>query len=292
MKTLLILFLATLAVQANPDLFRESFADPATRPAAIATLTPGTRDHFFYTALDHQLSDRAKEYADIVADWKAAAERQKSPVSSDGLKTLEARRVLKDYDRDPKAALTEMRREMDLDFDDTRPDSAAEEKALTTSLDAKLITADAFRKQAAIEKPRTPYDLYSQEVLYAELDGLEKFTEDQVRWFIRSFKLTQHPKYVALLVKGTTLKNPIAAEDMKLDPLSLAQMDELRKAVPAMHSSSVFNAAYLTKLKPTKPKDLERDPKAHAAARAEFAQGAHPPPPPAAAGKAGQLPAR
>lgn len=265
MKNLVVFFLSILSLHANPDLFRENFADPATRPAAIATLTPGTRDHFFYTALDHQLRGRSKEYANTIAAWKAAAEAEENPVSSEGVETLETRRVLTDYDRDPKSALAEMIREMDLEFDDTRPDSAAEEKALPTSLDAKLITADAFRKAAELEKPRTPYELYSQETLYKELDKLETFSEDQIHWFIQSFKLTHHPKYVTLLAKGMSLKHPISVAGTDFNPLSLTQMNELLKAVPATLASPQFNASYIEKLKPTTPKDLERDLKVHAA---------------------------
>ncbi len=265
MKSILILFLSILSIHANPDLFRESFADPATRSAAIATLTPGTRDHFFFTALDHQLGGRSKEYANTIAAWKTATETEKNPISSEGMETLEARRVLTDYDRDSKAALKEMIGEMDLEFDDTRPDSAAEEKALPTSLDAKLITADAFRKKASLDMPLTPHQLYSQEILYAELDKLETFSEDRILWFIKSFKLTQHPKYVALLEKGMSLQRPIAVVDTNFEPLTLAQMNELMKAVPATLASPHFNASYIEKLKPTSPKDLERDLKAHAA---------------------------
>lgn len=62
MKNLLALLLGILPLHANPDLFRERFADPATRPESIAMLAPGTRDHFFHTALAHQLAGREKEY--------------------------------------------------------------------------------------------------------------------------------------------------------------------------------------------------------------------------------------
>lgn len=40
MKILLALLLAISPLVANPDLFRELFADPTTRTEAITTLTP------------------------------------------------------------------------------------------------------------------------------------------------------------------------------------------------------------------------------------------------------------
>lgn len=264
MKSTLVFFLSILSLHANPDLFRENFADPATRTAAISTLTPGTRDHFFFTALDHQLRGRSEEYANTIAAWKAAA-ATKNPVSTEGMNTLEARRVLTDYDRDPQKALSEMIREMDLEFDDTRPDSTAEEMALPTSLDADLITGQAFRKKAEQAEPRSPYELYSQEMLYKELDGLDSFSDEKIRWFINAFKHTHHPKYVTLLAKGMSLQQPIPVADTDFKPLTLAQMNELLKAVPATLRSPHFNASYIEKLKPTSPKDLERDLKVHAA---------------------------
>lgn len=51
--TLLCLFLACASLHADDDLFRERFADPATRTAALAELIPGTRSAYFHTALAH-----------------------------------------------------------------------------------------------------------------------------------------------------------------------------------------------------------------------------------------------
>ena len=265
MRILLLLVLGTIALQANPELFRESFADPTTRPAALAMLTPGTRDHYFYTALDHQLSGRDKDYQQTLAAWRTATEDKRNPISTEGIDTLEMRQILKSYDRDPKAALAEWRRKEDLQFEDTRPDSAAEEKALPTQLDPSWINADAFRKEAATQRKSTPYLLYSQQALYAELDQLDVFSETQVRWYISSFKLTQHPKYVALVAKALALKPAVSIDKINLEWLTLAQMDALRQAVPAVLSNQKFNVTYLGKCKPATPKDLNHDPKAHAA---------------------------
>jgi len=265
MRTLLLLALGTVALQANPDLFRESFADPTTRPAAIAMLTPGTRDHYFHSALDHQLSGREKEYQQVIAAWRAATEDKRNPIASDGIESLEMRQILKSYDRDPKAALADLRLKADLDFEDARPDSAAEEKALPTRLDPSWISVDAFRKEAATQRKSTPYSLYSPQALYAELDQLDIFSETQVRWFIDSFNLTQHPKYVALVAKALALKPAVSIDKINLAPLTLTQMDALRQAVPAVLSNQTFNVAYLKKSRPATPKELNRNLQAHAA---------------------------
>lgn len=265
MKTLLPLLLGTVVLQANPEQFRESFADPASRPAALAMLSPGTRDWYFHTALDHQLQGREQEYRQTLAAWRAATEAETRPVSDEGIDTLEIRRILKNYDQDPKSALAEWKREADLDFNDTRPDSAAEEQALPTRIDPARISADAFRKQAAIENRSAPYTLYSPQALHAELDRLDAFPEHQVRWFANHFKLSHHPRYAALLVKALSLKPSLAIRDLDLSALTLAQMDALRQAVPALRSNQEFNVAYLRKCRPASPAALDRDLQAHAA---------------------------
>ena len=61
-KTLLCLLLACGPLLAADDFFRERFADPATRNAALAELIPATRAAYFHTALDHQLAGREAEF--------------------------------------------------------------------------------------------------------------------------------------------------------------------------------------------------------------------------------------
>lgn len=265
MRILLILLFATLALHANPDLFREGFADPATRTAAIATLTPGTRDHFFFIALDHQLNGREKEYADTITAWKAASKTSKNPIPDSGLATLENRRILLAYDKDPKAALTELSRVLDLKFDATKPDSAAANKALPTVLDPALISPTAFQKITEQSNPREPYIFYSPALLFTELDSLPTFSPERIRWFAEHARCTHHPRFTELLGKALALKPPIDADRIDYSSLSLSRLDELKKSTPALLSNTAFNKAYLTKLTPAYPAQLDRHPEAHAA---------------------------
>ncbi len=265
MKTLFLLFISSLALHAAPDDFRENFADPATRPAALAMLTPGTRDFFFHTALDHQLNARANEYAATIAAWKLAAEDKKKRVSTKGLTILENRRILLTYDTDPKDALIELTETLGLKFDATKPDSAATNKALPTSLDPALVAPAAFRKAAEIANPREPYINFSDRLLYREMDKLETFSEARLRWFAQKFDRHDHPRYTEMVAKALALKDPVPSGDFSFSGLTLAQLDELKKSTPSLLSNERFNTDYLRKLTPAYPPKLVRHPAEHAA---------------------------
>lgn len=58
-KILLCFVLSITPLFADDDQFRERFADPATRGAALAELIPGTQSGYFRSALGHQLAGRA-----------------------------------------------------------------------------------------------------------------------------------------------------------------------------------------------------------------------------------------
>ncbi|MGJ8643910.1 MAG: hypothetical protein ACSHX9_10915 [Luteolibacter sp.] len=265
MKTLLALFLAISPLAANPDSFRELFADPATRAEAIATLTPGTRDAFFFTGLDHQLRGREKEYAATITAWKAATGRKKSPIPSKGMEVLENRRVLLTYDRNPQAALKELTRRLDLTFDHSKPASPTADLELPTSVDPAQISAEAFRNEAALAQSANPYRLYSQEALAAELDSLNEFSDEQISWFAENFDGYDHPFYTALIAKIFAMETPHKGSEFLYNELTLAQLKELTKSTPALLGNSLFVRAYLTKLTPSYPTELKRHPAAHAA---------------------------
>jgi len=109
MKTLgLILLSAVLPLAADEDTFRENFADPATREAALAELIPGTQEAYFHTALVHQLAGREREFKAVMAEWKLAGQRDREPVSLDGFRILENRQLLLNYKESPDASLSEL----------------------------------------------------------------------------------------------------------------------------------------------------------------------------------------
>jgi hypothetical protein len=265
-KNLMCLCLMLTPLHAAEDLFREHFADPATRPLALQELIPGTRDAFFFTALHHQLAGHEADFKKAIAAWHAAAERKADPVSSAGLATLENRQRLLDYQTQPKEALAKLIERLDLTFDDDRPDAAAAAESLPTRLDPALISAAAFDAAAIKASPDAPYTQFSGERLMRELDQVKSFDNAKVRWFLQHLKGQPTPGILPLIARALALNPPVSFGELEFHRhLTSEQLAALLKLAPTLLNDEVFATTYLTKLRPGAETDFERDPKAHAA---------------------------
>jgi hypothetical protein len=256
---------AATPLQTDDDLFRERFADPATRDAALAELVPGTREAFFHAALAHQLAGREAEFSQTLAAWKAASTRQRDPVSATGMTVLENRQLLLDYQRDPQASLAELIRRLKLTFDDAQPDAAAA-ASLPTRLDPALVTEAGFEKAAATAEPKAPYTQFKAHRIWRELQQVNQFDSAKTRWFVEHLDRADLPGVVPLIARSLDLVPPVAFGSTKLhDKLTADQLAALLKAQPDLITSETFARAYLGKLRPGSETDFKRDPQAHAA---------------------------
>ncbi len=250
----------------NDDSFRERFADPATRSAALSELVPGTRAAFFHTALDHQLAAREAEFRKTLTAWKAAAERKENPISSSGLIVLENRQLLIEYQKSPAASLAELIRRLGLEFDDTRPDAAAAAESLPTRLDPDLITEAAFEKAATQEGAPQPYTKYRDPRILRELSQVKDFDETKIRWFINTLNRADVPGVVTLIDRSLKFEKPVTFGSEPLhQKLTSDQLSSLLATHPELRTNNAFNLAYLTKLRPGAETDFSRDLPAHAA---------------------------
>lgn len=264
-KTLITLLLACTPLHADDDSFRERFADPATRTAALAELVPGTRDAYFHTALDHQLAGRVEEFNKTMAEWLAAAQRRENPVSHDGMVILENRKLLMDYQNNPVQSLAGLIRKLDLKFDDTKPDAAAAAESLPTKVDPALVSDAAFEKAAAEKSPKTPYRHYTKERRLRELDQVESFDEAKVRWFVSNIDRADLPGIVPLVDRALQIDRTLSFTDNALlKNLTKEQLDSLLALHPDLRAKDSFPLAYLKKLRPGTETDFELDTRAHA----------------------------
>ncbi|RYD24462.1 MAG: hypothetical protein EOP88_00200, partial [Verrucomicrobiaceae bacterium] len=264
-KTLITLLLACSPLHADDDFFRERFADPATRTAALAELVPGTRDSYFHTALDHQLAGRVDEFNKTMAEWKTATGRKENPVSATGMETLENRRLLMDYQNNPVQSLAGLIRKLDLTFDDTKPDAAAAAESLPTKVDPALISEAAFEKEAAEKSPDSPYQYYSTARLLRELDQVESFDRQKVLFFLNRIGRADLPGVVPLVDRALEFDRTLSfTEHSLLRDLTKEQLDSLLALHPDLRGKDSFALAYLKKLHPGGETDFETDTRAHA----------------------------
>lgn len=264
-KTLICLFLACAPLHADEDTFRERFADPATRTAALADLIPGTQDAYFHTALDHQLTGRDDQFRIVMAEWKAATQRKENRISGEGMATLENRQLLMDYQKKPDASLAELIKRLNLKFDDTRPDAAAAAASLPTKVDRALISEAAFEKLAAEKSKDAPYTAYRDERRMRELERVENFDEKEVRWFLENLDRADLPGVVPLIDRSLALPRPVPFGSLTIHAkLTSGQLTALLELHPKLRASEAFALAYLEKLRPGAETDFDRDLKAHA----------------------------
>ncbi|QJE94652.1 hypothetical protein [Luteolibacter luteus] len=264
MRKSLISLLFVLPLGAADLEFKEAFADPATRQAALSKLVPQTRDWFFYHALHQQLSGQADAYRKTIEAWKAASSTE-ILIPTDGLEILENRELLLRFDAEPRKSSDALIRQLDLKFEDTKPDARADEK-LPDRLDPALISAQAFENIANARNSGEGYKKYSEARLLAELDRLATFDETKLRFFHRSLSRADHPGIVPLIVKNLQLSGPDKFGERKIHQLlTRGQMDELLAAVPSLRNDEAFAVRYLTTLLPGAETDFDRDTAAHAA---------------------------
>lgn len=264
MRKSLISLLFVLPLGAADLEFKEAFADPATRQAALSKLVPQTRDWFFYHALHQQLSGQSDAYRKTIEAWKAASSTE-SLIPTDGLEILENRELLLRFDAEPRKSSDALIRQLDLKFEDSKPDARADEK-LPDRLDPALISAQAFENIANARNSGEGYKKYSEARLLAELDRLATFDETKLRFFHRSLSRADHPGIVPLIVKNLLLPEPDKFGERKIHQLlTRGQMDELLAAVPSLRNDEAFAVRYLTTLLPGAETDFDRDTAAHAA---------------------------
>lgn len=264
-KTLALMLAVSVHVMADEDSFRERFADPETRAAAIVELVPGTRDAYFHTALQQQLTGKDADFRKTIAEWKAASKRKVNPVSIEGMSVLENRGLLLEYGRNPQRSLTDLIRGLDLKFDDARPNAAAAAAQLPTRLDPAWIGEDAFEKAAAAMKPEEPYSQFRGQRLMRELEQVETFDDRKIRWFLANLDRTDLPGVVPLIVQSLAIKEPAVYDNLRFRKnLTHSQLDALLELRPELRSNLSFAIDYLTRLKPGAETDFSRDPAAHA----------------------------
>ncbi len=277
----LALLLFTLPLAAAELEFKERFADPATRAAALESLVPGTRDWFFYRALDHQLAGRDAECRATLQHWRAAAEdpEARPQVSDDGLATLENRAAILRYRRQPETALAELAGMLDLKFDHARPDARSEE-ALPTRLDPQLVSAAAFEADAGRRTRGEPWREASAPRLLADLADPGDLTAEQRRWLLEKLRFAHHPAVIPLVAAGLAERGAEPFGGHRVHRLlSSTQLGELLRLRPELANSEAFVHLHLRKLHPGPETDFALDPAAHAAHLArcrEFAAGLPP----------------
>jgi hypothetical protein len=266
MKRLLAFLWLAVPVMAADLEFREAFADPERRAGALERLVPGTRDAFFYRALDHQLARRVDAFEAVIAEWERAVDSKAVSVSSEGLEVLKRRELLLGYEADPEGAVKRLIEELELKFDDTRPDARADER-LADRLDAGAISREAFMKEAVrVHGGQSAYVANSQELLLEDLPRVAEFDQERGEFYLNKLDHAEHPAVVMLVLKALADPDGVSFGGLPIHgELTLQQMEALLAGDARLLGNMAFAVQYLSRMMPGAEVDFERDRAAHAA---------------------------
>jgi hypothetical protein len=235
--------------------FIERFALAADRERALAELTPGTDDYYFFHALHYQNTGQLDKVPPLVRQWLEQVG------STPRLLQIQHRQALLTYDQDHDATLEYLRNYLGLRFDHRRELPGAE-RNLPTALDPAVISFDRLAETAFRDYNRT--DGFED----AALDALaaRNLNDDQLVHVLERMVRPDHPNLVALVTRQLKMEHasPFGSLPIHL-AMTQVQLDQLADALPNLLNEPAYIQAYLAKLRPSDDIDWRRDEAAYLA---------------------------
>jgi hypothetical protein len=222
--------------------FVEDFSLAKDRSVPLKTLIPGTEDYYYYHCLNFQGAGQLDEVDKMLTLWIARYNRTPRVIE------IENRQALLRYDKDPRNSLDFIIRRLNLQFNHQRV-VVNERPDLPTSLDPKLISVETLMARALANSPQTTAGIEDRglELLAGkDLDG------DRRREMLGRINRPDFPGLVKLILDDLGFHNSGGFGSIAIHhQLTLAQMEELVKAKPALLNEENFINAYLAKLLPS-----------------------------------------
>ncbi len=233
--------------------FVEKFALAPDRDVVLKELIVGTEDYYFYHALHFQNTDRKKELADLLAQW--AKRNPDSPM----LHQIKNRQALLTYETDPKATLAYLKKALGVEFNHQQ-ETLNPKPNLPTQLDPNLISLESFERSALLDEHNLNASKVTDLGLEYLLTNNVVLTEQQRRALLARMKRPDVPHLLeAVLVDLATKESRGFGEFPIHRQLLVDQLQQLRKARPALMDSTPFVETWLARLKPNADVDMDRD---------------------------------
>jgi hypothetical protein len=244
-----IALFAIMTLCCVPNLWAESamevaerFAVTEDREAVVASLVPGTEEHFYYRCLLWQHQNKLAEVDALVPRWEAL-----HPDASSQRERIILRQAVLWFDVDPVIGSQRLAEMGDVQFslnkDPDRP-QIGDDASLPSVLPPALLTPQALIKAA--ESNGTP-DGWSNEGLALRLADIHN--PDQRRAALKKLPYPTFPKALDSIIAD--LAEP-GGDFGSIDLhrfMTIAQLDACRVAVPALAEDHDFNLTYLRALR-------------------------------------------
>ena len=230
----------------------ETFSLAGDREAALKELVPGTDDYFYYHALNAQNAGARDRFKEVVDRWI----RERNGNVTDSARELLNRQAMLDYDKEPKAAIDYLQRELGLFFGHARKTGDRVSKAPAV-LDNARISIGTLLQRALAEEPRSLERL--EDVGLALATG-QKINDEQRRNLLSRLRRPDYPNLADLIIADLKYRDSRGFGSLPIHRLlTLAQMDELLQKWPVLRNETGFVNAYLAKLAPENEADLDSD---------------------------------
>jgi hypothetical protein len=238
-------------LQAAEIDFKEKFSF-GDRQQALKMLVPGTDDFYYYNCIHLQLQGQLDEAAEIINQW-----RLKRKTETAGASRCRRRNKLLRYTTQPQQTLEFLRKELSLRFFHARraiTSQGVRAAKGSSRLDQKLLDPDTRAKLRNNDR----LGRFTAEGLYllAEKD----FSIKQLRYLLKRVKDPAFPGLTAKILKELNDRN--SGRFGSLDAhriLTVAQLQELSRAKPALLSSHNFVMAWIKRLAPPAGIDVGQD---------------------------------
>ena len=230
----------------------ETFSLAGDRDAALKELVPGTDDYFYYHALHAQNTGARPQFKEVMDRWL----RERNGNVTEAARELLNRQALLDYDKQPKATLDYLRRELGLFFGHARKTGERVSNAPAV-LDNARISVGTLLQRALREEPRS---LERIEDAGLALAAGQKLSDEQRRNLLSRLRRPDFPGLVDLIIADLKYRDSRGFASLPIHRLlTLAQMDDLLQKLPVLRNEAGFVNAYLAKLAPEDEVDLETD---------------------------------
>ncbi|MEI7901005.1 MAG: hypothetical protein WCK89_12200 [bacterium] len=230
----------------------ETFSLAGDREAALKELVPGTDDYYYYQALQAQNTGARPRFQEVMDRWV----RERNGTVTEGARELLNRQALFDYEKEPKATLDYLRRELGLYFGHARKTGERVSSAPSV-LDNACISIETLLKRALAEEARS---LDRIEDAGLALAAGQKINDEQRRNLVARLRRPDYPGLVDLIIADLNYRDSRGFGSHPIHGLlTLAQMDELLQKLQTLRNEAAFVNAYLAKLAPENEVDIDTD---------------------------------
>jgi hypothetical protein len=228
--------------------FIEKFVLSADRQSVLNQLSPGSEEFYFFQSLDKQLRGKYAEVDQLLKIWS------ENLGETPGFQQIRTRQALLTYQQNPQQSLDFLIQQLQLRFDHQRQIPTAEQK-LPSQLPETALNIENLVQQALAHHDDT--SRIEDAGIGLLLETYERLTPGQQRHLLSRLKNPSMGNLVSWIAADLKRQpNPSSFSDHAIhQQLTLAQMDELARAVPSLRNNHKFVHLFLRKLKPSADKN-------------------------------------